>query len=237
VSLRSAFTFVIYGRNRDWGLARVTYARVMRVLHWLFGFRLNAIYVGAARPDTLRPDRAAIPEGYTSRICSREAFLPDLLAQNYVSEELLDREFGNDDVAVGAYYQGKLVAYQFITRQRVRLTEQLDAIVPAGFRTSYRGWTHPDHRRKNLSYNLGYTLQKYCWEIDFNERVIWYIESHNFASRLHHYRNPREWSLIMGYFGWFRFFGKQIPFNSRWATRIGFIAVRKGAGSNKYYSN
>lgn len=209
----------------------------MRLLRGLIGLRLCAIYVGADRPDVLDAEKLGLAEGYCARMCGKEELVPHACSTRLLTEQFLRSEVADDDDCVAAFYEGELVAYKFVTRRRVRVTDQLDALVPDGFRTTYKAWTHPEHRRNNLSNHLSYLMHMACWERNFSERVVWYIETTNYASRLHGHLNPKMWSLRMGYFGWINWFGKEIPFNSRWAKRIGFMVLRKSDSGARYYEN
>ena len=66
-------------------------------------------------------------------------------------------------------------------------------------------------------------------------RSIWYIEKGNFPSRMRGYRYPSQRGLKMGFVGWFTWFGKQIPFNSRTAKWLGVKMVRRGEGKPYLY--
>ena len=223
--------------NSKLGLPRRLHTHLMSVLKRLFGLRVNKIYVGADRPEMLDKRELGLPSGYSSQLCIKEHLLPFVGDAYGLSEEFLDASFAKGDDCAGAFRNGELVAYIFAARQRVPVTEQLDATIPEGFRTMFKGWTHPDHRRKNLCNNLSLILHNACWDKDFSERAVWYIETTNYSSRLHGYLNPKMWSLGMGYFGWFTFFGREIPFNSRWAKRIGFMVIRKSDSGLRLYAD
>ena len=106
------------------------------------------------------------------------------------------------------------------------MTDQLDVLVPPGFRYSYKAWTHPDHTRRNLQKATGF-VRRAGPKRTFAERLVSYTETHNYPSLLHGYRHPNRRSLFMGYGGWITVFGTQIPFNSRQARKIGFEFVRR----------
>jgi hypothetical protein len=106
--------------------------------------------------------------------------------------------------------------------------------VPAGFRYGYKGWTHPDHRRQNLSRMRGF-VRRSCVAKDHQVRTISYIETHNYASLLHSYRSPTLRSIRMGFAGWITLFGRKIPFNSRHARWVGFEFVRKHDPGRRQY--
>ncbi len=142
------------------------------------------------------------------------------------SKEFLEEAFARGDECGANFHDGKLIGFGFQCRTRAPVTEQLDLLVPPGFRYGYKAWIHPDHRRRNLSRIQGYvrfnTLPR-----PFEERSISYIETHNYPSLLHSYVHPRLRHLRTGYVGWVTLFGRQIPFNSRGAKRIGFEFVKK----------
>ena len=219
------------------GTMRVIHRRIMSLFRTAIGLRLNKIYVGADRPDMLEASKFELPPGYTSRLCSKEDLLPFVEDGIGLSAEFLEAAYAKGDDGIAAFYDDELVAYKFAARGRVQLTQQLDAIVPEGFRTTYKAWTHMEHRRKNLTNHLSYKLGNACWDRNYRERAIWYIETTNYASRLHGHLNPKIWSLSMGYFGWITLFGREIPFNSRWAKRIGFMAVAKSDTQVRLYAD
>ena len=122
----------------------------------------------------------------------------------------------------------------FTTRSRARVSEQLDVLIPPGFRYGYKAWTHEDHRRRHLSKMRGHfhftTVPR-----PYEERGIWYVETHNYMSLLHSYVHPRQRAMRMGYCGWLTLFGRQIPFNTRAAKWIGFEFVRRSDDGRRQY--
>lgn len=91
---------------------------------------------------------------------------------------------------------------------------------------TYKGWTHPDHRRAKLTAARIYLRQ----QLVRSHRRQWsisYTETHNYASLLHGYRHPRARGVRMGFCGWITLFGRQIPFNSRRARWVGFELIRR----------
>ncbi|MEM7099928.1 MAG: hypothetical protein AAF541_16795 [Pseudomonadota bacterium] len=223
--------------RHDWGKHRYFLAALMRTLRRAIGLRFNYVFVGSDRPDFLDANQGALAQGYTSQLCTKSDLVDHASPDNMLTEAFLAEVNWEIHDCAAAFCEGKLVAYKFAARKRVRLTEQLDVIVPTGFRTTYKAWTHPDHRQNNLSYHLSHVLHKHCHAKKFRERTIFYIESTNYASLLHGYLDPRQASLRMGYFGWISVFGRQIPFNSRWAKRIGYYALRKDDTRTRYYAN
>ncbi len=75
------------------------------------------------------------------------------------------------------------------------MTDQLRLEVPPGFRYGYKNWTHPAHRRRNIA-NACQHLRKTSRRFPFEERSF-------------------------GYVGWITLFGREVPFRSRHAARLG----------------
>jgi hypothetical protein len=220
--------------HADWGLRRAVYWELMNFLGRR-GFRIHLVGVGATRFDLFNPVPPEVPPGYDTRQLLKadlEPFVDKLTTD--LTQDFLDQAFENEDVCVGTFYGDELVAFSFDSRTRTTVNDQLDVLIPEGFKYGYKAWTHEDHRRKNLSKMIG----NFKWKElkrDYGERGIWYIETHNYPSRLHGYLHPRQWSVRVGYVGWFTLFGRQIPFNTRWAKKIGFEFVRKDDSRRRYY--
>ncbi len=217
----NASTLSRYQRMRDqarlWGWGRLLYWVLMTVVSKL-GLRVHRV---AANP--LNPERppVVLAEGYTTRYVEF-----DELARYVDSNEGLDDDFismagGRGDRCIGNFYHGELVGYAFYATERARVTPQLDVLVPKGFRYGYKGWTHPDHRRKKLNK----ARAQLNWP---NPGIpIWYIETHNFQSLLTTFRYPAERPVRMGYIGWFTIAGREFPFSTRVARRVGLRLVRR----------
>lgn len=221
-------------RRADWGLRRALYWQLMHFLARC-GFRIHKVGVGSTRFDLFDPEPPEVPPGYETRPLGKTDLEPyvDKLETN-LTQDFLDQAFANGDDCVGSFYGDQLVAFSFDSRTRTTVTDQLDVMIPEGFKYGYKAWTHPDHRRRNLSKMISHVKWKQVAR-DYGERGIWYIETHNYQSRLHSYIHPREWSIGFGYVGWFTLFGRQIPFNTRWAKKIGLEFVRKSDHRKRYY--
>ena len=144
----------------------------------------------------------------------------------HLSRDFLETAFGRGDIGAANFYAGELVGFGFWSFTRARATDQLDVLVPEGFRYSYKAWTHPDHRRANLASMRIYVRHR-TRRTPHEERMIGYTETHNYPSLLHGYRHPSRRSLRMGLCGWFTILGRQIPFSSRRARWVGFEFVRR----------
>jgi len=212
-------------RKRDWGLRRALHWEVMHLLSKV-GIRVHYVILNASMMQILGEERPAVPAGYETRVVGIDEILPYGDSVEGLSREFLESAFARGDVCTANFRDGELVGYGFTSYTRARVTEQLDVLVPAGFRYPYKSWTHPAHRRANLSSMRGY-VRRQTLPAGHEQRSIDYVETHNYASLLHGYRHPRERGIPMGFCGWITVFGRQLPFNSRRARWIGFEFVRK----------
>ena len=222
-------------RCYDWGWFRAVYCLFMGALARL-GFRIHMVGVGAHRVDLQVKEPPEVPPGYITRPVGKadlERYVGKL--ETNLTQAFLDKAFGHGDTCIACFKDDELVAFSFDSRTRTTVTDQLDVLIPDGFKYGYKSWTHPDHRRKNLSKMLGWVARNEL-ERDFSERGIWYIETHNYASLLHTYKHPGLWTIRTGYVGWFTIFGRQVPFNTRWAKKIGFEFVMKDDSRTRYYA-
>lgn len=216
----------LVARLRQWGLARTVYFYVMATLRRMFGLQLAYVRI---TPDRMGGwfDKQYSPPEYETRPVDYDDLAPYADLPGYdLSTDFLTRAFSPGCECAANFYGGELVGYGFITRARAPVTEQLDVVVPHGFRYGYKSWTHQDHRRKNLS-----GMRAYVRRTEFNrpvaERGIDYVETHNYPSLLHGYQHPADRSIYMGFVGCIRLFGREVPFATRRAKWIGFRWVRK----------
>jgi hypothetical protein len=184
------------------------------------------VRIGADRLDLRDPTPPAVPPGYVTRLGCKADFVPHIGRVAHLDAEFVERAFAHGDECSLTLYGDELVGFTFCSRSRARVTPQLDVLVPKGFRYVYKEWTHPAHRRRNLA-RMGSWVRNFQARRPFAERSISYVETHNYASLLHAPRNPSEHAIHMGYVGWFTWFGRQIPFNSRKAKWVGLEFVRK----------
>lgn len=222
-------------RAREWGLKRAVYWQVMHMLAKWLGFRIHRVYVGADRHDLRHVHPPAVPPGYEIRWGRKEDFVPFVGKIPGLDQAFVESAFARGDECSVAFYGDELVNFCFNTRSRARVTDQLDVLVPKGFRYVYKSWTHPDHRRRNLS-AMGAFVRNTTREAPFHERSISYVETHNYPSLLRSYRHPSERAIKFGLVGWVTLFGRQIPFNSRKARRIGLEFVRNSDTGRRQYA-
>lgn len=220
-------------RKRDWGFKRALHWEVMNALS-IFGLRVHYVIVPTDIGRIVGEEKPDVPPGYETRVVGREELLAFVGRVPDLDAEFLDIAFGRGDICVANFHGTELVGFAFLSYTRARATDQLDVLVPQGFRYPYKAWTHPDHRRAKLSQIRGYVSRE-TFQFKHDLRSINYIETHNYASLLHGYRHPRERNLNMGLCGWVTVFGRQIPFNSRRARWIGFEMVRRDEQRQRQY--
>src|SRR4030095_2739117 len=95
------------------------------------------------------------------------------------------------DLCVANFRGEEVVGFAFFSFTRARVTPQLDALVPKGFVYGYKGWTHQDYRRANLT-SARVHMRHHWMRQNHSLRGINYVETHNYASLLRHYRPPRH---------------------------------------------
>ena len=220
-------------RRRDWGVKRALYWELMHALSKI-GVRLHYVRVLAGMLEIEGEEKPEVPPGYEARMVALAEMLPYADSTFGLSRDYLHTAFQRGDRCTANFYHGELVGYSFNAYARARASEQLDVLVPGGFRYSYKAWTHPDHRRVNLSRIRAYT-RRAMLPHDHNQRAISFVETHNYPSLLHGYRHPRLRGLPMGFCGWITIFGRQIPFTSRRARWIGFELVRNDDDRRRQY--
>jgi hypothetical protein len=212
-------------RQRSWGLQRALHWEVMNFVAKL-GVHVHYVIVETNLREIHGEERPLVPPGIDTRFVGTDELLPYIDRVPDLDRGFLDSVFARGDVCIANFHGDELVGFAFISFTRARASAQLDVLVPDGFQYVYKGWTHPDYRRSNLTAARIY-LRHQLLRQNHSLRGISYVETHNYASLLHRYRHPRERSLSMGLCGWFTLFGRQIPWNSRTAKWIGFELVRK----------
>ncbi len=220
-------------RKRDWGWRRALYWELMHGLSKL-GIHLHYVNVGADLREIIGEEAPAVAPGYHTRVAGMQDLLPHVNNVPGLDTEFLETAFARGDVCVANFYHEQLIGFSFSSYVRARVNDQLDVLVPAGFRYGYKAWTHPDHRRHNLSRMRAFVRRRSV-PTDHKVRSISYVETHNYASLLHSYRSPSLRSIRMGFCGWITFFGRKIPFNSRHARWVGFEFVQKHDSGRRQY--
>ena len=220
-------------RKRDWGLRRALHWELMHSLSML-GVHIHYVNVGADLREIIGDEKPIVAPAYDTRGVGLDELLPHVDLVPGLSREFLETAFARGDRCVANFHGSQLVGFSFSSYVRARVNDQLDVLIPDGFRYGYKAWTHPDHRRQNLSRMRGFVRRQRI-PADHKQRTISYVETHNYASLLHSYRSPALRSLRMGFCGWITLFGRQIPFNSRRARWVGFEFVRKADSGKRQY--
>lgn len=194
------------------------YAPALRVLARR-GSRLLLVNLGDPNPQIAFPE---LPDGYTAE--PKEPL--DLLAwtspEYDLTEAFLQQASKRGDRCVANFYNGELVGYGFVTRCFAAVTDQVAIRISGGLQYRYKGWTHPEHRRKHLSHARG-RLNSRLFPEAAGQRMVSYVEAQNFASRLTHADvHPTR----LGVCFILRILGREYPINSRAARRAGFELVR-----------
>ena len=206
---------------REVGIATALHAAVFRRLARL-GLHLNVVELGDDDPTIAHPE---LPPGYTTRPVPLEELwdwvgrVPDLDA------DFLDRAIARGDRCVGNFFGDELVGFGFVTRSRAPVTDQIDVVIDDWLVYRYKGWTHPDHRRKHLSHARG-RINRTLFPMGPGMRTVSYVAVHNLASKLHH-ADVRP--VRLGYCGHLRLFGRDYPFTGRVPRRFGFRFERRPA--------
>ncbi len=206
---------------RDFGFGRTVYAAVMRSLERL-GFHLFTVQLGDDDPNREVPEMSP---GYTLERATPLDLMRWAEPEYGLSRQFLEESAQNGDRCVLNLYNGELAGYGFVTTARARATEQLDVVISDNLVYRYKGWTHPDHRRKHLSLARG-SLNKKLFPLGDKRRTVSFVVSHNFKSKLHHRALKPE---RIGLCGYLRIFGREIPFTLPGPRRHGFRLARRGA--------
>ena len=219
----------------DWGLPRALYASLMHFLAKRLGFRIHYVFIGANRPDLMATSCPQTPPGYAVRLAKKSDLQPFVCSSKHnLSSDFINNAFANQDECYVVLCNQELVSFSFTTRVAAPVTAQLEIVVPEGFRYAYKSWTDVEHRRNNLS-KLRHWVKINSADTPFNERSLFYIETHNYASLLHGYRNPSNRAQRAGVVGWLTLFGREIPFASRTAKWVGFEFRRKDKDHRRQY--
>lgn len=221
-------------RRSQWGLRRALHWQCMNTLARFGGLRLSYLFLGSGSGRWERMEQMDVPEGYEVRMVGLSDLRPFANSVADLSIDFLESAFSRKDICVASFFKGDLVGFSFRATQRAVLSEQLDIIIPEGFRYTYKTWINPDHRRRNLSQVQGY-IRNRATQKDVGARGIWFVETHNYASRLHSYRHPRDRPINMGFIGWIALFGREFPITSRTARWLGVEVVRRDDVRHRHY--
>ncbi len=186
------------------------------------GNKLLLVELGDNNPHIEEP---ALAPGYSTRALEPEDLMPWASAEYQLSPAFLNEAQARGDRCVGNFYADQLVGYGFVTQSFAAITDQIGVKINQPLLYRYKGWTHPEHRRKYLSHARG-RLNSRLFPQQPGQRMVSYVDAHNFPSRLKH-ADIRP--VRLGYCLILRLFGKEFCINSRIAKRYGFSLVRNNA--------
>ncbi len=205
----------------DLPLYRKLYGTLLRHLS-SYGTRLLLVELGDNNPHISMPE---LPAGYTTRALEPLDLLPWANGGYDLSEAFLRQSAARGDRCVANFYHDQLVGYGFVTPNYAAVTEQVAVAVSKNLLYRYKGWTHPQHRRKHLSHARG-RLNSRLFPPQPGQRMVSYVEAQNFPSRLKH---AEVRPVRLGYSLIVRLFGREMIFNSGVARRFGFrLVYRRG---------
>lgn len=184
------------------------------------GIHVNLVTLGDDDPNIAEP---VLDPGYTTRPVALGELWPWVGVREGLDAEFLERAIERDDRCVGNFHHDELVGYGFVTRRGAPMTAQIDVAIDDWLVYRYKGWTHPDHRRKYLSHARG-RVNRRLFPLREGMRTVSIVAVHNLASKIHH---ADVHPVHVGYCGYLRLFGRDHPFTTRGARRYGFRLERR----------
>jgi len=183
-----------------YGLATYTTSRVFALLHSM-GLRLWVVHARALEPDFV------IPPEHAARYEFRRVGLEEALAQSRsnpnlnMSEAFLQSAFRRGDICVGAFDQGRLVAYAWRTLDQAPVEGEVWLkIVRPACRYGYKALVLSEYRGQRLNRTVRSFYDREMVAMGILQNVA-YIDLHNLASMRSHQGLRRE---RIGYAGYFR---------------------------------
>ncbi|MEM7099662.1 MAG: hypothetical protein AAF541_15455 [Pseudomonadota bacterium] len=174
-----------------------------------------------------------LPNGYSTVTLTPRELIPWACEANDLSETFLKSAHRRGDRCVANFLdrdgQKQLVGYGFVTTSTAPLTDGVHVKIGPHLRYRYKGWTHPEHRRLYLSHARG-RLNQSLFPMDQGQRMVSYIDFHNYPSRFNHAAvKPEE----VGYCAIMRWFGSTHCFTSPGARKHGFeLTTNRSADPN-----
>jgi len=185
---------------RRYGLVTYAKSRMFALLNSM-GLHLWVVHARALEPDFV------IPPEHAARYEFRRVGLDEALLQSRsspdlnLSEAFLESAFSRGDICVGAFDQGRLVAYTWRTLDRAPVDEDLWLkIVQPACRYGYKALVLADYRGQHLNRTVRSFYDHDMVAMGIQENVA-YIDMHNIASMRAHRGLHRE---RVGYAGYFR---------------------------------
>jgi hypothetical protein len=197
----------------------------MRILQRWFGFHLYRVLVSGV---TQVPPMPQLATGYETRVATTiQEVAPWINGVEGFTNKLVSDAFTNGDIAAINLFQGALVGYGFTSTVRTSVTEQIDALLPAECRYGYAAYTEPKHRNQRLA-QARWLARIEATRPPAAEKSVAYIATDNFASLAMYYQDGTR-PTYHGLVGYWRWQGREYPFNSLAARRFGFRFCRAGS--------
>jgi len=171
------------------------------------------------RPHYASPRLPTLAAHRSVRIASRDELLVASRSPIYdLAPTFVDEALAQGDLCIAAYENEKIIAYVW---RAFSATPHVDGVwvdFGAKYRYGYKAFTHPAYRQQQLQHLVGLLTDPMMIERGFTHGIS-FVETHNFASRI---SDMKRGSVCVGYAGYFRLFGKVLPFRSPGAKKHGF---------------
>ena len=178
----------------------------MTLLHrWFF---LAVVYV---RPHYASPRLPKLADNRSVRIASREELLLASRTPLYELEPTsIEAAIARGNLCIAAFENEKIIAYLWRAFSATPHVDGLWVDFGAKYRYGYKAFTHPKYRQQKLQHLVSLLTDPLMIERGYTHGIS-FIETHNFASRI---SDARRGSICVGYAGYFKLFGKVLPFRS-----------------------
>lgn len=204
----------IKGSFITWGFWRGFYYCLMSLLKPFI-----MVYQVHLREHSPNPKLPELENGFEIRIMSHEELLkycddPEL----NLEKDKINEAFARGEICVAALYNGDIVSYVW---RSFTATPHMDGVwvdFKKGYRFGYKAFTRPKFRKKRLQHAVTLFTDKLMLERGISQG-IGVVATHNYASLISDAKRGNE---CIGYAGYFKLFGKIIPFRTNGAKKHGF---------------
>ncbi|MFK7914882.1 MAG: hypothetical protein AB8B93_13275 [Pseudomonadales bacterium] len=200
-------------QRQHWGFWRNLLARVMGWLRRHAGLCLAGVYRAPIKKQFNEPPA----ELHVSLATAQELQPYAEAGLHQLSVSQVAEAFARGDGCVATYVAGQFAAHGWVAYAAAPHVGGLWVTFGPGQRYNYKSYTLPEFRGRHIRGSYG-VLQP----LDAQHQVthtIAFIETYNFASRRAELRNG---GVRVGYAGYFRWFGRTVPFRSPGAAKYGF---------------
>lgn len=164
--------------------------------------------------------------GRTARIATRSELM--LAARDPVMglrPESIDAALERGDMCSAVFEQERMLAYAWRAFSTAPHVDGLWVTFERPYRYGYKSLTHPDYRGQHLQSLASPVTDAACIERGYR-KTLGFVESHNYASITN---SLRLGNRLVGWAGYFKFFGRVYPFRSPGARKHTFRFVRSEA--------